>query len=239
MKEQQIEAIIFDCDGIFVDSEFLHYQSWQKSMQHFGGDLSHDEYFAYVGNSIDINGRLFAEKIGCNNAHGIIEKKKEYYKIMQKKGVPPITPTVEFFKKLAKQKEQLGVKLAVASAAAKEEMMENLTQLSIVDSFDAIVSGLDDLNEYNDPEGVNKPKPYIYMHTLSLLKCSPASSVVIEDSLSGIRSANGAGCISVAVPNQYTSRQDLSEADFILQSFSEIKPEDFIEKMKKKFGTKE
>lgn len=71
------------------------------------------------------------------------------------------------------------------------------------ETFDVIVS-VADLAEYTDLEGINKPKPYIYLQTAKLLGLHPEQCAAIEDSRTGISSAVNAGCISVAVRNAYT-----------------------------------
>ena len=91
--------------------------------------------------------------------------------------------------------------MGLASASPKDEILLNLQQHQIEHLFDVIISGKDDLSEYNDPEGVNKPKPYIYLHAAKLLDISPQQCVVIEDSRSGVTAGVDAGCFVIAVPN--------------------------------------
>lgn len=113
--------------------------------------------------------------------------------------------------------------------------MINLRNLEIEKYFDLVLSGHDDLDEYKhkDPEGVNKPKPYIYLHAAKLLGVKPYECVVIEDSQSGVVAAENAGCIAVAVPNSFTKNQDLSHAHLKIESFANISVSDFFHMVQK------
>ncbi|NNM44126.1 MAG: HAD family phosphatase [Chlamydiae bacterium] len=226
---QPIKAIIFDCDGTLVDSEYAHYQSWQYAVQNQGGDLSLEEYYFYVGNSAELNAKLLAEKIGSDRSDKIEKDKREHYRRLQNLGLPSIEPTIAFINRLAKEKEKLDFKLAVASALGKEEIVSSLKQLGIENLFDIVLSGSDDLSSYNDPEGVNKPKPYIYLHAAKELNTTTDQCVVIEDSSSGVTAGVAAGCFTIAVPNPYTFHQDLSHAHVRIPSFADMSVETFLQ----------
>lgn len=224
-----IKAIIFDCDGTLVDSEHSHYLAWQHALQLHGGDLALDEYYQYVGNSIEKNAQLLAEKIGKYAYEDILTAKNAHYKTIQEKGLPPIESTINFLNRLAQSKAEFKVSLGVASAASKAEILTNLKNLEVEHLFDVVLSGKDDLNNYTDPEGTNKPKPYIYLEAAKLLGIYPYECVVIEDSLSGLIAGLDAGCITVAIPNSFTKRQDLSRAHLYLETFDGMTATKFID----------
>lgn len=228
-ETKPIKAIIFDCDGTLVDSEYAHYRAWQYAVQNQGGDLSIEEYYSYVGNSADTNAKLLGKKIGSDRVEKIIEDKHEHFTKQQNLGLPSIQPTIDFIHRLAKVKEQLGLKLAVASAAGKEEILVNLRHLGIEKFFDLVLSGHDDLGDYSDLEGVNKPKPYIYLHAAKEMNVAPSQCVVVEDSCHGITAGVDAGCFTIAVPNAYTSNQDLSRSALKIASFAGISVDAFLE----------
>lgn len=224
-----LKAVIFDCDGTLVDSEYAHYQAWQYALQQQGSDLSLDDYYFFVGKSVEANAQLLAQRIGKDCAQELLQDKCAYYHKLQNAGLPSIEATVEFVHRLAAEKENLGLKLGVASAARKEEIMSNLKHLKIDHYFDIVVSGKEDLDQYDDPEGTNKPKPYIYLHISKLWGLLPEDCVVIEDSDSGVRAGADAGCFTIAVPNIFTERQDLSRANLIIKSFAGINIEHFLQ----------
>lgn len=223
-----VKAIIFDCDGTLVDSEYAHLISWQYALKKQGGDLPPEEYYTYVGKTAVANANTLAEKVGRDCAEEILEDKRAHYRILQNKGHPPIEHIIDFLHRLAREKDSLGLKIGLASAAKKEEILINLRHHQIEHLFDVILSGQDDLSSYNDPEGVNKPKPYIYLHAAKILDLSPDECVVIEDSRSGVIAGIDAGCLTIAVPNSYTQYQDLSHAHLKVESFSTMSVDGFL-----------
>lgn len=232
ISEQPIKAIIFDCDGTLVDSEEAHFFSWQRALQNWGGDLTSEEYLSYAGQSGATTARQLAEKTEHCCADELFAQKREYFLAYLHGGLPPIKETVDFVHRLIKEKERLGLRLAIASATVKPEIMLNLELLGIKDAFDVVLSGHEDLKDYHDPEGVNKPKPYIYLHAAKLLGLSPAECVVIEDSATGVISGKAAGCITVAIPNRFTETQDLSAATLRIDTLSGISIDQFFHALK-------
>jgi beta-phosphoglucomutase len=229
LKLRRIKAILFDCDGTIVDSEYAHFLAWKYALQQQNGDLVLKQYYDHVGKSAETNARLFAGQLQKDCAEQILRDKLTYYHALQQKGIPPIRATVAFLHRLAEEKERLGLKLGVASAVAKEEIMVHLHHLSIANFFDLILSGCEDLHEYNDPEGVNKPKPYIYLQAAKMLGLQPSECAVIEDSRMGVEAGASAGCVTIAVPNAYSRTQDLSRAHFRIESFADISPQQFFQ----------
>ena len=212
-----IQAIFFDCDGTLVDSEKTHYLALRAALENQGFTLSHEEYIPHVGNPMEAIAEVLTRELGCD-AERLIEDKRSLFWDLQQSGLPPIHHVVDFVHRIAKEKREL--KFAVASAASKVNVLAHLRHLNIDPIFDLILSGHDDLSEYNDPEGVNKPKPYIYQHAAKKLQLLPKQCIVIEVSSLGIQAGKSAGCFTIAVPNEYTLKQDLSHADLRIDSFN-------------------
>ena len=143
--------------------------------------------------------------------------------------MPSISATVHFLKSLAAEKESLGIKIGVCSASGKEEILSHLRHLEIDHLLDLVLSGREDLEEYVDPEGVNKPKPYIYLHAMKKLGALPGETVVIEDSASGASAGVSAGCFTIAVPNAYTKHHDFSRTNWQLASFADMDIRQFLQ----------
>ena len=224
-----IKAIIFDCDGTLVDSEESHFTSWQRALQLWGAELILEEYLTFMmGQGGHKVGRLLAEKLGQNCAEELLAQKKAHYLEAVHKGLPSIEGTVRFARQLIQDREQHRLKLAVASASPHHEIRTHLQRLGLIDSFDLILSGHEDLTDYSDPEGVNKPKPYIYLHAAKLLGVSPAECAVIEDSRPGVAAGVSAGCITIAVPNAFSQYQDLSHATHRLETLADFTLERFL-----------
>jgi beta-phosphoglucomutase-like phosphatase (HAD superfamily) len=228
-----IKAIIFDCDGTLVDSEKSHLTAWQEVAKNYTSSLNYDDYIDFVGGSDSRLAKILAARIGHNSAEELLLQKRNYFLEYLKKGMPPIESTVEFVRTLFRERESHGLKMAVASAALKHEVLENLKFLGFENLFDVVLSGHEDLSDYSDPEGVNKPKPYIYQHAAKLLGLLPSECVVIEDSHTGVTAGVNAGCITIAIPSEYSKSHDLSRASLRLDSLSGFTIERFLEMVNK------
>jgi beta-phosphoglucomutase-like phosphatase (HAD superfamily) len=224
-------GIIFDCDGTLIDSERAHLASWQASIKKRYGELSEEEYYSLAGQSGTAISEKLHQKVQRDSADAILQDKQKVFENYQEQGIPSIDRTVRFVRQLAEHKHRYGYKMGVASAAFKDEILRNLKSLGLLDVFEVIVSGKDDLDEYEDPEGVNKPKPYIYLHAAKLLGLDPSRCVAFEDSGPGVLSAVSAGLITYAVPNAYTKYQDFSPATFIINPETELDMETFFEQI--------
>jgi beta-phosphoglucomutase-like phosphatase (HAD superfamily) len=229
---EHIKAIIFDCDGTLVDSEPAHHAAWQRAAQNQGYELSLEEYCSYVGYPTDVIAESLSKKIGKECSQEILKDKVERFLQIQLGGLPPIQHTVNFVHRLAQERERFNLRLGVASAAGKEEIHTHLKSLGIRSLFDVILSGRDDLEGYSDVEGVNKPKPYVYLHMAKVMNLMPSQCVVIEDSCSGVTAGVKAGCVTVAVPNSYSRKQDFSLADIKIESLGDMSVESFLNMVK-------
>lgn len=227
-------GIIFDCDGVLVDTEYLKFLSWQQALHEHDITFSVEEYLPLVGySSICILQKISAQKNIPFDAT-INDRRRVVYNSLQCKGVPPMAPAIEFVRNLAACKDKFNIALGLASSAARREIMINLQQIGLVDVFDAIISGQDDLAEYNDLDGTNKPKPYIYQKAAQLLGVDPSRCIVFEDTNAGVSAAVSARMTAIAVPNMYTQQHDFSRATRVLDSFSEITSEGIVMLLKNK-----
>lgn len=218
----QIEAVIFDCDGVLVNTEYLKFLAWQEALAAEKIPFTIEEYMPLIGHSSKNILFMLNKLKGIEIPAEIIPIKNARYRVLQKQGVPPIKEMVAFAKYLAGEKKQLGIKLGLASSASTAEILQNIEQIGLEEAFDLIISGSSDLDSYQDPEGKNKPKPYIYLEAAKRLNISSAKCVVFEDTAAGIEAATGAGMIAIAVPNQFTVGQDFSKATAIIQTYQDL-----------------
>jgi len=224
-------GIIFDCDGTLIDSEQAYFLSWLESLKIRGTTMSLEEYTTYAGYSgAHISEKLHA-KVKIDSAEAILEDAAAAFRELHSHLITPIERTLKLVRLLASQKRELGIKMGVASAAAKKELILNLNRFGLVELFDIIISGKDDLTEYSDPEGTNKPKPYIYLHTARELGLEPSRCAAMEDSGPGVQAAVSAGLLTFAVPNHFTQQHDFSRAHFTIDSSSEIDLQEFLQKI--------
>lgn len=217
-----IEAIIFDCDGVLVDTEYLKFLSWQKALASLNIELSIEEYKAVSGHTSKRIVEILQETKGISIPDEVILLKRIEYQKLQELGIPVIEDMVHFVRCLSQNKDILGIKLGLASSAPKNEILFNLNKADLEKVFDVVISGVDDLEDYVDPEGKNKPKPYIYLEAANRLNVLPKQCLVIEDTQVGIEAAVNAGMMAIAAPNWITKAQDFSKATKIIDSISEL-----------------
>lgn len=218
----KVQAVIFDCDGVLVDTEYLKFLAWQEALAGQGIAFSIEEYRPLVGHSSKNILAMIRKWKGIEISEDIIAVKNGKYKALQKQGVPAIQAMVEFARYLALNKARLGLSLGLASSAGREEIFANLRQIGLEDAFDVVVSGSDDLDDYVDAEGKNKPKPYIYIEASKRLHILPEFCLVFEDTQAGVDAAADAGMIPLAVPNAFTVGHDFSKALRVLGSHEEL-----------------
>lgn len=236
VQSGNFRAIIFDCDGVLVDNGNGYFLDWQHALRSQNFELLPDVFWNFMHKKELVglptaDGAILdfcCELLGYDCRESLQAHKDVFSKELHQKGFPPIVKTIEFVQKLNKDKEDHHCKLAVASASSRTNILNHLRKFGIEHCFDLIVSGCEDLAHYNDPEGVNKPKPYIYEYTAQQLSVKPSECIVIEDSKTGITAAVSAGCFTVAIPTEATCKQDLSLANLILRSLADMNSEIFL-----------
>jgi beta-phosphoglucomutase len=139
----EIEAVIFDCDGVLVDTEHLKFLAWQEALASINIDFSIEEYMPLVGHGSK-NILLMLKKLKAMDiSEEVIELRNTKYQILQKQGVPPIQEMIAFARRLSEEKKSLGIKVGLASSAPTEEILQNLQQIGLENAFDLIISGSD------------------------------------------------------------------------------------------------
>lgn len=229
-----MKAVIFDCDGTLVESEDFHFLAWQAALQKKGYTWTKEDYIQHFVGLGDLEtSKVITQTLKIADCGTLLNDKNAFFESYQTAGIPPIASTVAFVRELFKAKEKYGYKLAVASGAKKREILKNLKDVNIDHCFSVILSGRDDLAEYQDPEGTNKPKPYVYLKAANELGLKAEECIAIEDSKTGVTSARSAGCFTIAIPNEYTCAQDLSQAHLKLHSFKDLSVEEFFKMVEK------
>ncbi len=219
----KVRGIIFDLDGTLIDSEESHFLAWQRTLKDYNYDFSYESYLSHHSGQTVSTIAKFNSQILCCNSKDLFAQKSLYYN--KDKKIVPIVPTINFIRKLYEEKK---LKLVIASASPKIEILNCLTYLNIIHYFDFVLSGEDDLKGYSDPEGTNKPKPYIYQEAFQLLGMTPSCCVIVEDSFIGVSAGYASGCFTVAIPNRFTQHHDFSHANLVLTTFSDLTPQVFV-----------
>lgn len=206
------KALIFDMDGVIIDSEPLHKKIEQDILIELGVNLPLDEHFKFASMGKEF-WNIIEKRYGYNRKTTADELHKEkatrYLKVLTSKPIIPI----EGLNELVSFAKSKGLVLAVASSSSVYNINLVLKAIGLERYFSLIVSGEQVLN--------NKPYPDIYLKTLALLNLTPGECIVVEDSTNGVKSAKGAGMFCVGFRNLNSGVQDLSLADVIVDSLSE------------------
>jgi HAD superfamily hydrolase (TIGR01509 family) len=216
-----LKAVIFDCDGILVNTEPLHYQAFQKVLVPLG--LGHD-FERYMQSFVGFDDRdafLHAFKEAGRDLDPLtlgtmIEAKGNALAKLIEQGVPTFPGVVELIRELGKH----GLPMAVASGALRHEIHAFIRSLGLTGVFCAIVAA--------DEVKKSKPDPETYLLALERLKeaqgwasLAPRSCIAIEDTPAGIVSATAAGLFVIAVTNSFPEHH-LHEADCVVSSLSSL-----------------
>jgi HAD superfamily hydrolase (TIGR01509 family) len=206
-----LSAIVFDFDGLIIDTEGPGFFSWQEAYQQFGKSLTLDDWrhsTGYVGGfdpAIHLE-RLLGRKLDWSDI--MPKRSQRNWELTLEAGVLP------GIKELIEAAKQSGLPVGVASNSEQAWVEGGLKRLGLRSYVDVIVTRDMVLNP--------KPAPDVYLKAVETLHVSPSRGVALEDSEPGYRAAKRAGLKTVVIPNQFSERQDLSDADLIVRSALEL-----------------
>ena len=209
-----IKAVIFDMDGVMIDSEPLWEKTERILLARRDIDYTADYRDQIVGLNQNDSGKLLVETFQLEEkVEDIISERVEilfgiYVEELE---------VVEHLIPLLNQLRDNNFKLAVASSSPLRVINFVLDMFSLHEYFPIVVSG-----ECTD---LGKPHPAIYLHTAERLEVDPAECVAIEDSINGVKSAKGAGMYCIAVPDKRLTQDKFQNADLIVPSLNRISPE--------------
>jgi HAD superfamily hydrolase (TIGR01509 family) len=206
-----IKALIFDFDGLILDTEVPEYQSWAELYQTYGSTLPLEKWAEYIGSADGFNPYEYLEQqLGrsVDQAAVRLQRRGRFAELMADQ---TILPGVQDYITTAKQ---LGLKLGVASSSPREWVFGHLSNLGLAAHFDAIRCG--------DEVPVTKPDPTLYLAVLQALEIQAHEAIALEDSPNGILAAKRAGIFCVAIPNALTQQLSLSLADVQMNSLADL-----------------
>ena len=203
-----IKALIFDLDGVIVDTAKYHYLAWKELVDELGFEFTkkHNERLKGVSRmrSLDILLEIGELNFDDKTKHKFAEQKnKRYVEYILKMTPDEILPGVINFIKEAKNK---GLKIALGSAS--KNAMTILKQIDLVKYFDAIIDGT--------KVSKAKPDPEVFLKGAESLGVKPAECIVFEDAAAGIEAAINGGMKCVGIG----SENNLSKADLVIDEFS-------------------
>lgn len=207
-----IQGLIFDFDGLILETEYPIFVANQELYQSFGQELSLATWSEVIGLSPNEHDPVADLEALVGSP---LDREKLQVQLSRRENelilVEEILPGVEEYLKNAKE---MGLKLAIASSSSHAWVQGHLERVQLLHYFDVICCS-DDVERA-------KPDPALYQLALEKLDLSPAQVIVFEDSPNGVLAANRAGLFSVAVPTKLTSQLSLDHADLVLRSLAEV-----------------
>ena len=208
-------AIIWDMDGVIVDSAPFHFAAWEEVFSRRGAKFTREDFTRLFGSRNDfiirsVLGQDFPQK----DIESLAEEKEREFR-SRIKGEAALLPGVSRLLTILKG----NLKMALATSAPPENIDLILGELNIGECFDCVVSG----HEVAE----SKPSPEIYSLAAQRLGADPRNCIVIEDSPLGIKAALAAGMKCLAVSNSHPE-QDLAEASAVVSTLEGIGPTTLI-----------
>ena len=209
-----LKALIFDFDGLILDTETPEVLAWQSIYKDHGFELPVDEWEKTVGgyglSNFDAASRLVFLSLGRLEIESLrFRYRKESDAMIQSN---PILPGVQ---SMIEQAKDAGLQVAIGSSSPHSWVDTHAKRLGLFDHFDQIICA-DDV-----PPGRTKPNPDIYLKALEKLNVRREEAVVFEDSPNGVLAARRADIFVVAVPNSLTIKMSVS-GDLTVLSLAEL-----------------
>lgn len=220
-----IKALIFDFDGLILDTESPEFHCWQSIYREYGFEFPDERWGSIVGGnghsdfdaaehlSALTQGRLDSASLRARNrleSHEIILAQK------------PLPGVMDYLR----DAKQLGLKLAIASSSPYSWVQSHAQRIGVLPYFDQVVTA-DDVGF-----GRTKPNPDLFVTALGRLKVQKDEAIVFEDSPNGVKAANRAGVFVVAVPNAVTSQLSIEGANLTLNTLSDLSLSQLLDKVK-------
>jgi len=205
-----IRAVVFDFDGLILDTEEPVYRSWLEVYQAHGEELPFERWVEIVGSTTTAfhPQRHLEERLGRPLSQEVLDRRigRRTEMILAKGLLPGVVQRLD-------EARTLGLRLGVASSSTSEWVRGHLARLGVLDRFECL--------RCRDDVAHAKPEPDLYLAVLDCLGVKAWEAIAVEDSPNGVTAAKRAGIVCVAIPNSITSRLDLSGADAIYASLAD------------------
>jgi len=215
MKKYQNYAVLWDMDGVLVDTGDFHYQSWKETFEELDVPFDREDFRKTFGmNNAGVLEQVLNRKPDADVLTRISDKKETLFRELIKGRANPLPGVLDWLE----QFYNWGIKQAITSSAPQKNIDVLVAELKIEGYFDAIVSAFD---------LPGKPNPSVFLRAAETIRVSPENCIVIEDAIAGVEGAKRADmkCIAVTTTNPADA---LKKADLILSDLGELNEETFL-----------
>ncbi len=205
-----MKAIIFDMDGVIIDSEPLHLELERELLEELGGKITPEEHQKFVGTTDYYMWSTFKNKFNIKNSieEMIAIKKERFLQNIHKINL------VDNFEEFMLTVHKEGYLLGLASSNNRKTVDSIIKKFNLDKYFEFIISG--------EEVSKGKPNPEIFLTAANKMNVKPHECLVIEDATNGVKAAKSAGMKCIGLKNPNSGDQDLSQADLIVDNFSEL-----------------
>jgi len=215
-----IRALVFDFDGLILDTEEPVYRSWLEVYEAHGEELPFERWVQIVGSTTTgfHPQHHLEERLGRPLPQEVLDRRigRRTEMILAQDLLPGVVSLLDAAR-------ARGMKIGVASSSTSDWVSGHLERLGILDRFDCL--------RCRDDVAHAKPEPDLYVAVLACLGVSASEAIAIEDSPHGITAARRAGMRCVAIPNNITAQLDLTHADLLLSSLAEVSLDQLMERL--------
>jgi HAD superfamily hydrolase (TIGR01509 family) len=215
-----IRAIVFDFDGLILDTEEPVYRSWLEVYQAHGEELPFERWVQIVGSTTSgfHPQHHLEERLGRPLPQEVLDRRvgRRTEMILANAVLPGVVEHLDAAR-------ELGLRLGCASSSTQEWVRGHLARLGILERFECI--------RCRDDVAHAKPEPDLYVAVLDCLGVAADEAIAIEDSPHGVTAAKRAGLRCVAIPNSITASLDLSQADLVLSSLADVSMAELLERL--------
>lgn len=213
-----MKALIFDFDGTILDTEYTEFLAWQELYAKHEAELTLEYWLPAVGTNdggfepAQNLEQIIAKPLDHNRLEEWVKQRKSELNAQ----LQPLGGVLDYLESAPK----LGLRLALASSSRLPWVQGHLERLGLWQKFEVV----------RTKENVErtKPDPALFLQAAHGLGLEPHQTIVIEDSLNGVRAGKMAGAFTVAVPNRLTQHLDLSKADLILDCLCDLPLEQLL-----------
>ena len=216
-----ISAVIFDFDGVIIDTETPEYTTWQEIYRSYGVELERSLWQRIIGgkfHDFDVYAHL-EDLAGVRIDWEDVGQRRRKLSLELVEASPLLPGVLDYIT----ESRRLGLKLGVASSSSSAWVKGHLARRGLLKYFYSVRCA-DDVTQV-------KPDPELYLAVVEALETSPGNALAIEDSLNGVTAAKEAGLYCVAVPNPMTRDLPLDHADIRLADLSDVPLESLLARL--------